>query len=296
MDGLRVHVEDGVAYLVSAAPVQGEDGRVLGSVLIAARIDRRFLAGIVDTPAAHTVSGLVLGNRALPLALLGPAVDAARSDYRIGGAADASLIANELLLESDNGNTLRHAVWLDSRQVAALNEPVLARARQQRTLTIAVFALLLIAMAITVAFGASLATEFEGRLATVVELAERFEMPVVTLIDTPGFQRARASWAWLQSHETSADRHPGAVRAFLDAGATVVGVSRSAQRLEELRRDAEELRVDASLQTGGWREVLAEAAAQAAAASSTPRRSAPWASASRSPASPARSRSAMPRG
>lgn len=35
----------------------------------------------------------------------------------------------------------------------------------------------------------------------------------------------------------------------------------AAQRLEELRRDAEELRVDASLQTGGWREVLAEAAA-----------------------------------
>ena len=146
MDSLRVHVEDGVAYLVSAARVQGEDGRVLGSVLIAARIDRRFLAGIVDTPAAPTVSGLVLGNRALPLALLGPAVDAARSDYRIGGSADASLIANELLLESDNGNTLRHAVWLDSRQVAALNEPVLARARQQRTLTIAVFALLLVAM------------------------------------------------------------------------------------------------------------------------------------------------------
>ena len=86
MDGLRVHVEDGVAYLVSAAPVQGEDGQVLGSVLIAARIDRRFLAGIVDTPAAHTVSGLVLGNRAPPLALLGPAADAARSDYRIGGA------------------------------------------------------------------------------------------------------------------------------------------------------------------------------------------------------------------
>ena len=35
----------------------------------------------------------------------------------------------------------------------------------------------------------------------------------------------------------------------------------AAQRLEELRRDAEELRVDASLQTGGWREVLPEAAA-----------------------------------
>ena len=146
MDSLRVHVEDGVAYLVSAAPVQGEDGRVLGSVLIAARIDRRFLAGIVDTPAAHTVSGLVLGNRALPLVLLGLAADAERSDYRVGGAADASLLANELLVESDNGNTLRHAVWVDNRQVAALSEPFLVRVRQQRTLAIAVFALLLVAI------------------------------------------------------------------------------------------------------------------------------------------------------
>ena len=35
----------------------------------------------------------------------------------------------------------------------------------------------------------------------------------------------------------------------------------AAQRLQELRRDAEELRVDAALQVGDWREVLAEAAA-----------------------------------
>lgn len=146
MDDLRVHVEDGVAYLVSAAPVQAEDGRVVGSVLIAARIDTEFLAGIVDTPAAHTVSGLVLGNRALPLAILGLAADAERSDYRIGGAADASLLANELLVESHDGNTLRHAVWVDSRQVAALGEPFLLRVREQRTLAIAIFALLLVAM------------------------------------------------------------------------------------------------------------------------------------------------------
>jgi WD40 repeat protein/DNA-binding SARP family transcriptional activator len=35
----------------------------------------------------------------------------------------------------------------------------------------------------------------------------------------------------------------------------------AAQRLQELRRDAEELRVEAALQAGDWREVLAEAAA-----------------------------------
>jgi WD40 repeat protein/DNA-binding SARP family transcriptional activator len=35
----------------------------------------------------------------------------------------------------------------------------------------------------------------------------------------------------------------------------------ASQRLHELRRDAEELRVDAALQAGGWREVLAEATA-----------------------------------
>ena len=37
-----------------------------------------------------------------------------------------------------------------------------------------------------------------------------------TLVDTPGFQRARAVWSWLQAHETSADRHPEVVQAFLD--------------------------------------------------------------------------------
>lgn len=37
-----------------------------------------------------------------------------------------------------------------------------------------------------------------------------------TLIDTPGFQRARAAWAWMQSHESSADRHREVVQRFLD--------------------------------------------------------------------------------
>ena len=146
MDDLEVQVEDGVAYLLSAAPVRGDNDRVLGSVLIAARIDSAFLAGIVDTPPAYTVSGLVLGERALPLALLGLAADAERSDYRIGGAADASLLANELLVESDDGNALRHAVWMDGRQVATLGNPFLLSMREQRTLAIAVFALLLVAM------------------------------------------------------------------------------------------------------------------------------------------------------
>ena len=40
-----------------------------------------------------------------------------------------------------------------------------------------------------------------------------------TLVDTPGFQRARAAWAWMKSHESSADRHPEVVQAFLDAHA-----------------------------------------------------------------------------
>ena len=40
-----------------------------------------------------------------------------------------------------------------------------------------------------------------------------------TLIDTPGFQRARAAWAWMKSHESTADRHPEVVRQFLDAHA-----------------------------------------------------------------------------
>jgi hypothetical protein len=38
-----------------------------------------------------------------------------------------------------------------------------------------------------------------------------------TLIDTPGFQRARAAWAWMRSHESSADRHREVVQQFLHA-------------------------------------------------------------------------------
>lgn len=38
-----------------------------------------------------------------------------------------------------------------------------------------------------------------------------------TLVDTPGFQRARRVLEWMQGHETTADKHPGVVREFLRA-------------------------------------------------------------------------------
>jgi GTPase Era involved in 16S rRNA processing len=38
-----------------------------------------------------------------------------------------------------------------------------------------------------------------------------------TLVDTPGFQRARAALAWMREHETSADKHGEVVAAFVDA-------------------------------------------------------------------------------
>lgn len=37
-----------------------------------------------------------------------------------------------------------------------------------------------------------------------------------TLVDTPGFQRARAALAWMRKRETTADEHPAVVRAFVD--------------------------------------------------------------------------------
>ncbi len=36
-----------------------------------------------------------------------------------------------------------------------------------------------------------------------------------TLVDTPGFQRARRALDWMKQHETTADKHPEVVRAFL---------------------------------------------------------------------------------
>jgi hypothetical protein len=36
-----------------------------------------------------------------------------------------------------------------------------------------------------------------------------------TLVDTPGFQRSRAVWEWLQARETTADQRPAVVRRFL---------------------------------------------------------------------------------
>jgi len=38
--------------------------------------------------------------------------------------------------------------------------------------------------------------------------------PLYALIDTPGFQRARAAFEWIKSHETTADQHPEVVREF----------------------------------------------------------------------------------
>jgi GTPase Era involved in 16S rRNA processing len=40
-----------------------------------------------------------------------------------------------------------------------------------------------------------------------------------TLIDTPGFQRARAAWAWMRSHESSADRRREVVQSFVETHA-----------------------------------------------------------------------------
>jgi hypothetical protein len=40
-----------------------------------------------------------------------------------------------------------------------------------------------------------------------------------TLIDTPGFQRARAALEWMRAHETTADKRPEVVRAFVAAHA-----------------------------------------------------------------------------
>ncbi len=36
-----------------------------------------------------------------------------------------------------------------------------------------------------------------------------------TLVDTPGFQRARLALEWMRQHESTADKHPEVVRAFL---------------------------------------------------------------------------------
>ncbi len=37
-----------------------------------------------------------------------------------------------------------------------------------------------------------------------------------TLVDTPGFQRARAALRWMQDHEANADQHPAIVRRFVE--------------------------------------------------------------------------------
>jgi hypothetical protein len=37
-----------------------------------------------------------------------------------------------------------------------------------------------------------------------------------TLVDTPGFQRARRAWQWMREHETTADRHVEVVHTFVE--------------------------------------------------------------------------------
>jgi len=59
-----------------------------------------------------------------------------------------------------------------------------------------------------------------GELPGTTTRCRRYPMKVdgevlYTLIDTPGFQRARSAWDWLQQHETTADQRPEVVRRFL---------------------------------------------------------------------------------
>jgi hypothetical protein len=59
--------------------------------------------------------------------------------------------------------------------------------------------------------------ELPGTTTTRREFPMKVDGEVLyTLVDTPGFQRARAVWAWLRERETTADQHPALVRAFLD--------------------------------------------------------------------------------
>ena len=53
-----------------------------------------------------------------------------------------------------------------------------------------------------------------------------------TLLDTPGFQRARAAWDWMQRHQTTADKHAAVVAAFVEEHA---GAERFRDEVELLR-------------------------------------------------------------
>ena len=52
-----------------------------------------------------------------------------------------------------------------------------------------------------------------------------------TLVDTPGFQRARAAWSWMKAHEQAADRRPEVVREFVRAHAGADGFAEEVELL-----------------------------------------------------------------
>jgi GTPase Era involved in 16S rRNA processing len=80
-----------------------------------------------------------------------------------------------------------------------------------------------------------------------------------TLIDTPGFQRARSAWAWLQSHASSADRHPEVVRSFLDEHAEGRSFPEEVELLRPIMEGAGILYVvDGSVPYGGEYEAEME--------------------------------------
>jgi len=128
MQRYGVRIFDTTAYLVSAWPVDG----VQGMLLIASRIDQKFMNRMLDASSGVTVSVLLLGTAQQTVA---------SSFYEVD-RSHLQLVSKELLVDTHAGAEIRHAVWVDKRRIDDIGEQILFSVRQQRTVFALVFAVL----------------------------------------------------------------------------------------------------------------------------------------------------------
>ncbi|MDT8386832.1 MAG: EAL domain-containing protein [Thiogranum sp.] len=131
-----------VPFLIAAFPVQDGMNEVTGTLLIASSVDNGFLQRIIGPDPRRTASGLLLGDGQKPVAVSSSRLAEAFAEKKVGREGRFSLVANELLLESEHAPGLRHALWIDEEFVSRSNAPYVFSVRQQRLFIILLFSLL----------------------------------------------------------------------------------------------------------------------------------------------------------
>ncbi|MCO6413709.1 MAG: EAL domain-containing protein [Thiogranum sp.] len=144
MQGVRIQLIDNSPWLLAASAVSDQAGGGQGSIMIAAQIGPDFLDDMRDAATPHIATALLLGEARTVVAVSSSDLGNALAANVRDDAGRFQLIADELLLANADGPVLRHALWADRQHIETIGMRLLLSAREQRTVEILVFAVLLI--------------------------------------------------------------------------------------------------------------------------------------------------------